>query len=1231
MSVFSKVLVANRGEIACRIMRTLRTMGIGSVAVYTDADAGSRHRAMADEAFRIGEGPVAHSYLDGTRILAVATQCGADAVHPGYGFLSENAEFAAACGSAGVTWIGPDPEHIRRFGEKHQARALATELGVGLLAGTGLLESVDAALEAAEGIGYPVMLKATAGGGGIGMQRCEGPLALTAAFDVVTRLARSNFGGGGVFLERFVERARHVEVQMFGTAGQVVTIGERDCSAQRRHQKVIEESPPAGLPPELLASLRSDALRLGQAVGYRSAGTVEFVVDADRLDAAFLEINTRLQVEHGVTELVTGIDLVEWMVLEAAGELDDLAGRAARLAPSGAAIEVRLYAEDPAHGNRPQSGELMAVAFPPGVRVDTWVEAGTEISPWYDPLLAKLVVRGDDRPAAVAALGQALANTQFDGVATNLGLLAAAVADDRFVEGGYPTSFLDGVAYRPPTIEVVSGGMQTTVQDYPGRLGLWAIGVPPSGPMDDLAFRLGNALLGNDASAAGLEIIVDGPTLRFDTAAVVAITGAPIEAQLDGVPVPGWTALAVPAGAMLTIGPRTGGGCRSYVCVGGGLDVPAYLESRSTFLLGGFGGYRGRALTSGDVLSIGRGPLSGHVGAGQVVPPALVPMYGHEWNIGVVDGPHGAPDFLTSAGIAAFYAADWVVHHHSDRTGVRLVGPTPEWARADGGEAGLHPSNIHDTTYAVGAVDFTGDMPVVLGPDGPSLGGFVCPVTIVSAERWKLGQLTPGDVVRFVRLEPEAAVALAAAQEAEIAALARAGDSRADPTAPLTVGAGSWADVRPLAPGVVAPEADVSPILRTRSSEWATTDRPSVTYRRSGDRCVLVEYGPNVLDLALRFRIHALMQALAVADVPGVEELSPGIRSVQVRYDPAVLPAHRLLDVLEQVEDELPAATDLVVPSRVVHLPLSWDDPATRKAIAVYMQVVRDDAPWCPWNIEFIRRINGLDTVDQVRDIVFAASYVVLGLGDVYLGAPVATPLDPRHRLVTTKYNPARTWTAENSVGIGGAYLCVYGMEGPGGYQFVGRTVQMWNRCRRTPDFPGPQRWLLRFFDQLRFYPVEADELLEMRRDFALGRHRLEITDTTLSLAEYRRFLTDEAVSIDAFKQTQQAAFEAERQRWELSGEFTRVSAVADDPGSVVVEDALPEGSVGVSTPVHGVVARVAALGDQVEAGEVIIVVEAMKMETSAHSPVTGTVVAVRCRTGQLVAPGQALVAVLAR
>jgi urea carboxylase len=312
------------------------------------------------------------------------------------------------------------------------------------------------------------------------------------------------------------------------------------------------------------------------------------------------------------------------------------------------------------------------------------------------------------------------------------------------------------------------------------------------------------------------------------------------------------------------------------------------------------------------------------------------------------------------------------------------------------------------------------------------------------------------------------------------------------------------------------------------------------------------------------------------------------------------------------------------LPSRIVHLPLSWDDPATQRAIERYAQSVRADAPWCPSNIEFIRRINGLASVDEVQRIVFEASYLVMGLGDVYLGAPVATPLDPRHRLVTTKYNPARTWTPENAVGIGGAYLCVYGMEGPGGYQFVGRTLQMWNRWRSTPEFTPGKPWLLRFFDQIRFFPVSAAELLEIRAGFPYGQYRLRTEDSTLRLSDYRRFLQDNAVSIAAFRQQQRAAFDAERERWQRAGHSEAIVAESSEADAAGV--AVPAGCVAVCAPVTGSVWQVPlARGARVRVGEALVVLESMKMEIAVNADVAGTVVELRCAPGRAVPAGATL------
>ncbi|MFJ5486750.1 biotin carboxylase N-terminal domain-containing protein, partial [Hansschlegelia beijingensis] len=535
--MFSKVLIANRGEIAGRIVKTLRKLGIASVAVYSDADRFTRPVLEADEAVRVGPAPARESYLDIDAILEACLRTGAEAVHPGYGFLSENAGFAERLAANGIAFIGPRPEHLRGFGLKHTAREIAERAGVPLLAGSGLLGSADEATAAAEAIGFPVMLKSTAGGGGIGMQLCQDAAELRQRFDAVQRMAGASFGDARVYLERFVATARHVEVQIFGDGrGRVVALGERDCSLQRRNQKVVEETPAPNIPEAVRSRLHAAAVALGEAVAYESAGTVEFIYDVARQDFSFLEVNTRLQVEHPVTEAVFGVDLVEWMVKQAAGELTLPAQE--ELVANGAAFEARIYAETPQVDFRPSTGLLTKVTFPEEVRVDGWIETGAEVTPWYDPMLAKVIVHGEDRAAALAKLAAALSDTTLLGIETNLDYLRAIAESDLLRSGEVSTAALKTFPFTPRAIEVLTPGAQTSVQDWPGRLGLWDVGVPPSGPMDDRSFRLANKLVGNPEGAPGLECAVSGPNLKFHREAIVALAGADMQATLDGAPAP---------------------------------------------------------------------------------------------------------------------------------------------------------------------------------------------------------------------------------------------------------------------------------------------------------------------------------------------------------------------------------------------------------------------------------------------------------------------------------------------------------------------------------------------------------------------------------------------------------------------------------------------------------------------------------------------------------------------
>ncbi|HET6296871.1 MAG TPA: 5-oxoprolinase/urea amidolyase family protein [Kribbella sp.] len=642
----------------------------------------------------------------------------------------------------------------------------------------------------------------------------------------------------------------------------------------------------------------------------------------------------------------------------------------------------------------------------------------------------------------------------------------------------------------------VKAGTQTTVQDLAGRPGMWDVGVPPSGAADELTFALVNAAVGNPDSAAGLECVLIGPVLTCDEDRLVCVGGAATRATIDGQPLRPGTVARLAAGAVLDVGALDGPGMRGYVAIEGGIDVPRVLGSRSTFILGGFGGFDGGPLESGAVLRLGRRE-------NLVAPtPVELPVISDRWVLRVIPGPHGAPDHLTPDGVEEFFATRWLVDHRSDRTGVRLVGPTPGWSRADGGEAGLHPSNLHDSAYPVGGIMLAGDTPVIVGKDGPSLGGFVVPAVVIEADRWMLGQLSPGDSVQLLPVTTMEAADAIRHRRSWLA------DLRQEQVAALSPG--------------IAP--DRPPALHVASAE-ATA--PEYTIRCAGDRHLLVEAGPAELDLTVRVWIHLLAQALRVDRPDGVAEIVEGVRSLLVAVDSSRLGLNELAKRLVVLVDGLADPATVVLPAREVTLPIAFDHPEAHEAMRRYATSVRADAPWCPDNVEFIRRVNDLDRRDEVFEIMAEATYLVVGLGDVYLGAPVAVPVDPRHRLVTTKYNPARTWTPQNAVGIGGVYLCVYGMEGPGGYQLVGRTVPVW---RLSGDDEQP--WLLRQFDLIRFTPVTAAELARQRAEIKAGRADLQVRPTTFSIADVQRIEEEAPVDIAALRARRRAAFEAERARW---------------------------------------------------------------------------------------------------
>ncbi len=534
--MFAKLLIANRGEIACRVIRTARRMGIATVAVYSDADANARHVRLADEAVRIGPAPARESYLVGDRIVEAAKATGAQAIHPGYGFLSENEDFAEACARAGIVFVGPPVAAIRAMGSKSAAKALMEKAGVPLTPGYHGDDQDPARLHAeADRIGYPVLIKASAGGGGKGMRRVDASADFDAALASCRREAASSFGDDRVLVEQYVLKPRHIEIQVFGdTHGDVVHLFERDCSVQRRHQKVLEEAPAPGMTAERRAAMGRAAVEAAKAVGYVGAGTVEFISNQDG-SFYFMEMNTRLQVEHPVTEMITGLDLVEWQLRVADGE--PLPLRQDQLSITGHAIEARIYAEDPDRGFLPSTGRLVHLAPPPesgDVRVDTGVEQGDAITPFYDPMIAKLIVHGPDRAAALATMHRALAAYRIVGVANNVAFLDRLVGTASFANADLDTGLIEreGAALFPPPAAPSADAWRLAALAQLKREARAASDAAASAPDRDSPWRVLDGWRLNGATRRTMMLRADGASDA--TTVLVETTGDDARLSIDG-------------------------------------------------------------------------------------------------------------------------------------------------------------------------------------------------------------------------------------------------------------------------------------------------------------------------------------------------------------------------------------------------------------------------------------------------------------------------------------------------------------------------------------------------------------------------------------------------------------------------------------------------------------------------------------------------------------------------
>ncbi|KAM3498100.1 hypothetical protein MY10362_008564 [Beauveria mimosiformis] len=756
-----RLLIANRGEIANRILRTARSLNYCIVSVYMPSDASSPHVTDADVSIPVS------SYTDIDEMIAIIRRQAVDFVIPGYGFLSENAKFAAAVEDAGAGFVGPDPEHIVTFGIKDRARDLAAGVGVPVCPGSGIIQCEDEAVSEASKIGYPIMLKATAGGGGMGLKICENESQVRSSFASVVSRGAALFSNPGVFLERYYPVSRHIEIQIFGDGhGDCVIFGERECSIQRRHQKVIEESPSPFVEtrPELRERLVRVSQLLASSIQYKSAGTIEYLVDDKTGEFFFLEMNTRLQVEHGITELRFGIDLVALMLKQAEQPLNLDALKL--LKPSGAAIEARIYAENPFKNHLPSPGQLQLAEFGsgPGIRIDTWVQTGTSVSLAFDPLIAKVMAHSENRNSAISKIIEALYNTKLLGLVTNTDYLRRILEAEWFSEGKTTTNVLNSFKYTPRAMEIVSPGSSTTVQDFPGRVGV-GFGIPEGGPADALHARLANCVVGNDPGCELLEITFAGPTIKFHERAIVALAGGVVEVHIDNHPVSMYSRIEVFAGSVVAIG-RLSQGCRTYLAIQGGLPgIPRYLGSKSTSPIIEVGGHQGRQLVAGDMLDLSEpvefSPFD--------LATSLIPVLDLT-TIYCLSGPHDSSDIMTTSDVEAIYSSEWSVSHQVSRTGVRLDGPRPQWARNTGGEGGSHPSNYLDYPYSLGALNWTGDSAVIFPADAPSLGGFITSHVIPRADLHKIGQLKPGDQFRFAPITLQSAMTLRQEQEAYIRA-----------------------------------------------------------------------------------------------------------------------------------------------------------------------------------------------------------------------------------------------------------------------------------------------------------------------------------------------------------------------------------------------------------------------------------------------------------------------------
>ncbi|KAH9475545.1 Putative urea carboxylase [Psilocybe cubensis] len=1275
-----KLLVANRGEIAVRILQTAKRLGLKTVAIYTHSDSLSPHVLQADESVPLEQpestvtnagSSEAAAYLSITSIIQICIKHSVTLVHPGYGFLSENAKFAAEVINNGIIWLGPRPEIIRSMGLKHEALDIARNAGLKSVPGSGgLLASEEEALNIAAQCGYPVLLKATAGGGGMGMIVCRDAESLRTSFQVAKNRAKTLFHDDGIFLERYFDAARHIEIQVFGNGqGDVVHMRERECSAQRRHQKVIEESPsPFCLAhPGLREQMCDAAVSLAKSIKYNSAGTMEFLVDEETANFYFLEMNTRIQVEHPVTEQIhPGLDLVELMIKQGLEESSSNKGFLSSSAEMqqatydnfvaqgvnqgcSHAIESRIYAENPYEGFVPSPGLVQYASINEldydWLRIDSWVETGMTITPHFDPLMGKVIVSGSTREEALSRSLIALGEIQLLGPMNNVKYLSSIIDHHSFRTGMVTTTFLESFKVQPRAFKVLSPGIDTTIQDLPGRH--MKLGIPVSGPMDSLAFSAANILVGNPKTTEGLEIVVVPgvkASFHFFTSTVIAVAGKDVIVKVSGKKCSTWSKLLVPEGSTVDIEAsmtNATAGFRVYLAIRGGFpDVPTYLGSKSTSM--GLGGYQGRSLLKGDLISLGNCSPAPQENE-HVVPEHLVPTYSSHWVIYVLPGPHGDEEFVTSEGLRKFYTTRWRVSPSSNRLGIRLEPPSSAdriaWARESGGEGGSHPSNILDNGYALGTININGDTPVILTNEGPDMGGYMCLCTVATAEMWKLGQLGPGNTIEFRRISWSSAIQRSVSNIQWLEAVEQSCSSHKLKETSISRFTLLDTDVK---------DTEYPTVLHVRHVDRDALAK-RVTFRQAGGTAILVEFGAMHLDLFVRARIHAFQGIVNGKGISGLRFLCPCIRSILCHYDPTIIAQDAFLAVLIESAELIPDNMDeMTFPGRRITFPIVLDDKWNKEAILRYMTTTRDKAVYLPSNVEYLANNNGLASAEEALQKLVESDWLVLGVG-FYLACPFLIPVDPRCRLIGQKMNPSRTFTPRGAIGIAGPVAAIYPIESPGGYQLYGRTLPTWQTWGKGRDFQANKPWLLEAFDQVAFKPVSEHEYIEFEKQFDTGQYVFQIEPTEFSVAEYAKFLESIEKETQAFclRQAEASSREEQRERillreWEEHKVRQNVQEDSSksvyngysSTNAIFFKDNLDvEGGSRLTAPIFANIWKIqCSIDDVIESdSQVLVILEAMKTEIpvlagegSKGKKVVGF--GHGAREGQPVGPGDTLV-----